>query len=595
MKCSKCGEECKENQRICIKCGSPLPVVPAMKDMEQELAEEVELFLDDEEGEQDDLIQQMAFRTQRFEKKLVDTREAVAIHLEDGEDQMQEETYGDDFVIGNEFSLDDVEMALHKKEAEKKAEEASREQVRQRKQQMLLEKKKRNKKIMITCIVVVICIAALVCGFFLFRMLRNDSKYKENYEQGVTFLEAGNYAKAVDSFKAALNYTNSDEKVIPVKYQMYQAYLGLEGYEKDAEIVLKDLIELDADNIDYYKALIDLYRKTGDADSIEKLLSSVREKDCYDILVDYNVDAPTASVESGEYGEFVRVDLSLVTGTKIYYTIAKDKEADNPISGGQEYKEQILINEEGTWSLKAVSVSANGAYSEVLTREYVVAFTKPDGPTVKPTNGRYSEFTDISVEYPSTGKVYYTIDGDDPTGSGTNEDGEIEEEQEYTAPFQMERGNHIYKFIFVSETGLSSDVVTRFYNFSLTKSYDYDEAVDLLKKKLYGQGILKNSSGKYNDNTYLAFDYIETPLINKEEYYVISFSMRTNSGKTVADGVYYGVNAVTGKVVNVSYKGNDEYEIAEDVKLELPVEETTTEAPTAETPAGSASAVDNNN
>lgn len=590
MKCSKCGEECKENQRICIKCGSPLPVVPAMKDMEQELAEEVELFLDDEEENRDVPAEQIAFRTQRFEKKLSDTREAILVNLDDEEeDRMQEETYDDDFIIGNEFSLDDVEMALHKKETEKKAEADAREQARQRRQRMLLEKKKRKKKIVITCTAAAACIAVLICGFLIFRMIRNNTKYTENYEQGVTFVSAGNYAKAVDSLKAALSYTNSDDKLIPVKYQMYLAYLGLEGYEKDAENMLKDLIELDADNIDYYKALIDLYRRTGDADSIEKLLGSIKEKDFYDTLVDYNVDAPAASVDSGEYGGFVRVDLSLVTGTKIYYTLTKDKEADNPISGGQEYKEQILINEEGTWSLKAVSVSANGAYSEILTRKYVVAFTKPEDPTVKPTNGRYSDFTDISVEYPSTGKVYYTIDGDDPTGSGRNEDGEIEEEQEYTAPFQMERGNHVYKFIFVSETGLSSNVVTRFYNFSLTKSYDYDEAVELLKKKLYGQGILKNSSGKYNDNTYLAFDYVETPLINKEEYYVISFSMRTNSGKTVADGVYYGVNAVTGKVVNVSYKGNDEYAITEDVKLELPTEETTMPMPAAEPPAEPAS------
>lgn len=581
MKCSKCGEECKENQRICIKCGSPLPVVPVMKDMEQELAEEVELFLVDEET--DDSEEQTSFRTQRFEKEFADTRKATVISLDNEEEnQLQEEDYDDNFIIGNEFSLDDVEMALHKKEAEKKAADEAREQARQKKQKLLLEKRKRKKRIMITCIVAVVCIAVLVCGILLFCMIRNNSKYRENYEQGVTYVEAGNYAKAIESLKTALNYTSDDEKVIPVKYQMYLAYLGLEGYQAEAEGVLKDLVELDGDNVDYYKALIDLYRKNADADSIDMLLNSVKDKSFYDTLVDYNVDAPTASVDSGEYGGFVRVDLSLVTGTKIYYTIAKDKEADNPISGGQEYTEQIVIDEEGTWSLKAVSVSANGAYSEILTREYVVAFTKPEAPAVKPESGRYSDFTNISVEYPSTGKVYYTIDGDDPTGSGRNEDGAIEEEQEYTEPFEMERGNHVYKFLFVAETGLSSDIVTRFYNFSLTKTYDYDEAVDLLKNKLYGQGILKNSSGKYDDNTYLAFDYVETPLIEKEEYYVISFSMRTNSGKTVADGVYYGVNAVTGKVVNVSYKGDGAYEIAEDVKLELPVEETTTTAPVTE-------------
>ena len=57
MRCSRCGEECKENQVFCIKCGSPIHVVPDFDLIEAELANSVgELMSDNSEiPEKDEL------------------------------------------------------------------------------------------------------------------------------------------------------------------------------------------------------------------------------------------------------------------------------------------------------------------------------------------------------------------------------------------------------------------------------------------------------------------------------------------------------------------------------------------------------------
>ena len=49
MKCSRCGEECKENQAFCLKCGTPIQVVPDFNLIESELASNVGELMDKDE------------------------------------------------------------------------------------------------------------------------------------------------------------------------------------------------------------------------------------------------------------------------------------------------------------------------------------------------------------------------------------------------------------------------------------------------------------------------------------------------------------------------------------------------------------------
>jgi len=57
VKCSKCGEEYKENQAFCLKCGNPIQVVPDFNLIEAELASNIGELMDsmEEEPEKDNL------------------------------------------------------------------------------------------------------------------------------------------------------------------------------------------------------------------------------------------------------------------------------------------------------------------------------------------------------------------------------------------------------------------------------------------------------------------------------------------------------------------------------------------------------------
>ena len=48
MKCSKCGEECRENQAFCLRCGTPIQVVPDFNLIEAELANSVGKLMKEE-------------------------------------------------------------------------------------------------------------------------------------------------------------------------------------------------------------------------------------------------------------------------------------------------------------------------------------------------------------------------------------------------------------------------------------------------------------------------------------------------------------------------------------------------------------------
>ena len=54
MRCSKCGEECRDNQAFCIKCGNPIQVVPDFNLIEAELANNIGELLDEEKNNAED-------------------------------------------------------------------------------------------------------------------------------------------------------------------------------------------------------------------------------------------------------------------------------------------------------------------------------------------------------------------------------------------------------------------------------------------------------------------------------------------------------------------------------------------------------------
>ena len=75
-------------------------------------------------------------------------------------------------------------------------------------------------------------------------------------------------------------------------------------------------------------------------------------------------------------------------------------------------------------------------------------------PEFSINEGYYTSIQPLKLSADGSGKIYYTMDGSEPT----------EESTQYTAPIILENGEYVIKAYFVNERGTASDVVTKEYN-----------------------------------------------------------------------------------------------------------------------------------
>lgn len=537
MKCSRCGEECKDNQVFCLKCGTPIQVVPDFNLIEAELADNVGKLLDEDlKSNQEDTDY---LEDERYEEVMPERdidAELTLVDIEKLKDTMDFNNYQ---VDATNFSDDEEEPPVRNHDTE-----------------MQREKKMFKIKVIIfTSLAAIIILIAII----LLNVINNKNQSKATfvslYNEGYDFYTAKEYENALNKLLEAKKLAVDDNERIKVNKSILASYENLENKDTEMIEILKELISLEPKEYEYYEKLIEIYDRNEMLDEISELIDSVTDVSVKSKLSEYSVSAPKFSEEAGTYDSYISLKLTTSGKNKIYYTM----DGTEPTQSSTEYTEEIKLEKEGEFMVKAIAVNEKGISSKVVTNEYKIALLVIEGPQITPDGGQYNSETEIVVNVPEGMKCYYTYgpEAKKPTVTDT----------EYTAPVKMLRGKNIFSAILVSENGIVSEVSQNIYQLSVNRAITYDDALTILQNYFVDNHI----AAKVNENEFVktdgrlvTFAYNSMMVIDGNEYYIIDAEEKDSSG-TKVNVVNYGVDTVTGalKVLTKDTENAGKYKITE--------------------------------
>ncbi len=307
------------------------------------------------------------------------------------------------------------------------------------------QKKQLNSKIPIF-VVCGLLVVAIIIGIII--KVSIDHRNANSYEYQVAEAEQEyvdkNYENALHYYKTALALKPND---IPVRLAMADIYMEQAEYDA-AMVLLMEVIDLEPQNRTAYERLIHIYDKKEDYESIVEMASGVEDADILKLFEGYLVAAPIISPVEGEYDEYMNVSLFSMEGQEIYYTL-DGSEPDAKTGMHYTSDDEILLDEAGEYTVRAVCVNEKGIASEVAEAVYNIEVLPPAYASVFPDGGRITSETTVTIEAEEDCTIYYTWDGTDPTEASLR----------YQEPLEIPTGNNVLSVLVVNDkTGLDSGV-----------------------------------------------------------------------------------------------------------------------------------------
>ena len=315
------------------------------------------------------------------------------------------------------------------------------------------KKKKKNMPLLITFL----CLSAIIIvGTVLFAVVvsRNHNSFNYQIKKAGQCVEEKNYTKALEHYTRALEIKEDD---VTTQFSMVELYITMDD-EKSAIALLNKIISKNAQNERAYQMLIDLYVQDNDYDAIQELRKTVEDKKILKLFKDYEVNPPVFSPEPGGYAEYISIEITTEGSEKIYYTT----DGSDPVEKGQLYEEPIRIEEQDTFTLKAVSCNERGLYSDVVEGEFTVRLKTPAIPRAVPDSGSFKTPTSIILIGSEGNRMYYTWDGSDPTW---DRNGPIGDTMEYNEPIEVPEGDNILTVVQVDKYGIASEILKCNYKY----------------------------------------------------------------------------------------------------------------------------------
>ncbi len=514
MICPKCSNECDSNLLFCPKCGYKINTF---------LKKDENLFSADDNN-LDEMFVSLSGKQDEKLETFIDNNKSQKNKITT--QMLLEDDFDDDFedYIPPRKIVESRKAVNSRNATSKSTEKQNKNQHNQRKITQN-KKKKSGKKVAIVIMVAVFAVALAVMLTFFVKKSSMNKNFKKYYNQGDVYFTQQNYKEAKTQFINAASNAFSDEQKIK-SYEMIYKIDDILGNYVDEEIkYLELLIDLDNENIEYYKALIVLYQNNGKEDKIKSLINNA-PSNVKQSLESFDGTIPVANVEEGSYDIPIKVQLSTMEGLAIYYTLSES--GKGIIATDAEYSKPIKIEDEGNYILKAYSKSNSGAISKELTIRYNLNFNEVDAPQVGLDSGVYYDEQKITVTAENGATIYYTTTGVIPNSKS----------KKYKKPIELPKGDSIYYFVAIDKDGVSSNVVTRAYSYQPKFNVDYDTALNTLSLTLVSNGVLENKYGEFENGDFAYFEYTTVEEIEENSYYIITCEIESKQGSSKSTEIY---------------------------------------------------------
>lgn len=460
MKCLHCGANIPDDQVICPECGAEVQIVPDYNPLEDVLAREVKGSVEgatrqirsgdirryNRRGTPVQSVNSTRVMSQRELDRIRDERQNMNRRT-GGQNRAGGRSAGGVRNTGSgsrtAAGTRSGGSARNTGNVRPNREQTGRQRDDRRRQQQLKKReaaKKRRRNLLITLFLL---LALIGVGIY----VAYQNSYTGVMKKGYSALQAGNYEQAESYFNRAIVKDKSRAEAYTGLSEIYIEQNDLDS----AESVFLSALGSQPTNADLYQAAIDFYMDTEQLEKISPLLADCEDETVLNAVSDYVSAAPSFSLEGGTYSEVQEVTISSSTGGTIYYTT----DGTDPTASSEEYREPILLQNEGEVVIKAIAINDKEIPSIVSSAKYTIEFPIASAPAVNPATGQYTEPTQITITVPDGYTAYYTMDGTTPTSDS----------ERYTGPVDMpENSQIIFNAVLINNNnGKATDVTTRNY------------------------------------------------------------------------------------------------------------------------------------
>ncbi len=354
----------------------------------------------------------------------------------------------------------------------------------------------------------------------------------------------GSYTEAIACLEAAYEKNPAEARLL---FQEADYYYVQEDHTSAIRVLYRII---DNGNFPYedveeaYNKIITIYANQGAYGEINDLLKSCPESDVINMFQSYLAMEPEFSYVEGNYAEVIPLKLSSNTSGTIYYTI----DGSLPNKNSEIYTAPLFL-EDGEHTIRAFFVNDYGIESEIVTKKYIINLSVPNAPEVELYSGEYTEPMMIEAEEIEGCRIFYTTDESDPTADSVP----------YTGPIPMPLGKTLFKFVNISDEGVSSDITMRTYTLKLKDAIPTDRAEIHLVQRLVETGYLEDTLGNSKRLTgRLSYQFSSVLGINGVSYYTINEYYDDGTGMLNRTDKVFLVQIYTGEAAQLGYdeKGN---------------------------------------